>query len=48
MRALVILVVLLLGGCAHAPAPIAEPPPIAGEIRDLRSGQVITPQQLLE
>ncbi|MHC8317776.1 ChaN family lipoprotein [Pseudomonas sp. LB3P31] len=48
MRALMILVVLLLGGCAHAPPPVAEPPPIAGEIRDLRSGQVLTAQQLLE
>ena len=43
MRGMWLLAVLLLAGCQH----VAAPPPIGGEIRDLRSGQVLTAQQLL-
>jgi uncharacterized iron-regulated protein len=43
MRVLWLLAVVLLAGCQHA----VPPPPVSGEIRDLRSGQVLTPQQLL-
>lgn len=42
MRRMWLLAVLWLAGCQHVPAP-----PIDGEIRDLHSGQVLTPQQLL-
>lgn len=38
------LAVLFLGACQH----VSVPPPITGEIRDLRSGQTLTPQQLVE
>jgi uncharacterized iron-regulated protein len=37
-----LLIVLLLTGCQHVAAP-----PVSGEIRDLRSGQVLTAQELL-
>ena len=50
MRAVLILVVLLLGACTHVSAPPPAPPPpppVAGEIRDLRTGQVLTAEQLL-
>ena len=50
MRAVLILVVLLLGACTHVVAPPPAPPPpapVAGEIRDLRTGQVLTADQLL-
>ncbi|MGE1092206.1 ChaN family lipoprotein [Pseudomonas zeae] len=43
MRGLWLLAVMLLAGCQH----VAAPPPINGEIRDLRNGQVLTAQQLL-
>ncbi|WP_242207050.1 MULTISPECIES: ChaN family lipoprotein [unclassified Pseudomonas] len=43
MRGLWLLAVVWLAGCQHGIAP----PPINGEIRDLRSGQVLTAQQLL-
>lgn len=43
MRGLWLLAVMLLAGCQH----VAAPPPISGEIRDLRNGQVLTAQQLL-
>jgi uncharacterized iron-regulated protein len=38
-----LMAVLVLAGCQHAVAPA----PFNGEIRDLRSGQVLTAQQLL-
>ncbi|PYC17409.1 iron(III) ABC transporter [Pseudomonas jessenii] len=44
MRGLWLLAVALLAGCQHALAP----PPINGEIRDLRSGEVLTAQQLVK
>ncbi|MEX5668038.1 ChaN family lipoprotein [Pseudomonas neuropathica] len=44
MRVLWLLAVVLLAGCQHA----VPPPPVSGEIRDLRSGQVLTAQQLLK
>lgn len=43
MRGLWLLAVMWLAGCQHMVAP----PPINGEIRDLRNGQVLTAQQLL-
>lgn len=43
MRGMWLMAVLVLAGCQHAVAP----PPVSGEIRDLRSGQVLTAQQLL-
>ncbi|WP_237886740.1 ChaN family lipoprotein [Pseudomonas sp. PGPR40] len=43
MRVMVILAVLLLSACQHVPVP----PPVSGEIRDLRSGQTLTAQELL-
>ncbi|MGF6313736.1 ChaN family lipoprotein [Pseudomonas frederiksbergensis] len=44
MRVMVILAVLLLSACQHVPV---VPPPVSGEIRDLRSGQTLTAQELL-
>jgi len=43
MRAIWLLAVLWLAGCQH----VAVAPPPAGEILDLRNGQVLTAQQLL-
>jgi len=43
MRGLLILAVGLLSACQH----VSAPPPVAGEIRDLRSGQALTPQELV-
>ncbi|MFS2072509.1 ChaN family lipoprotein [Pseudomonas sp. CT11-2] len=42
-RVIVFLAALLLSACQH----VAVPPPVSGEIRDLRSGQVLTAQELL-
>ncbi|WP_065261601.1 ChaN family lipoprotein [Pseudomonas bananamidigenes] len=42
MRAMVLIAVLLLGACQHV-----TPPPLSGEIVDLRSGAAMTPQELL-
>ncbi|MCU0122017.1 ChaN family lipoprotein [Pseudomonas sp. B2M1-30] len=42
MRGILLLAVLWLGGCQHVAAP-----PVAGEIRDLRSGEILTAEQLL-
>ncbi|HWH85443.1 MAG TPA: ChaN family lipoprotein [Pseudomonas sp.] len=42
MRGLWLLALVLLAGCQHLAAP-----PVSGEIRDLRSGEVLTAQQLL-
>jgi len=44
MRGLWLLAVVLLVGCQH----VVAPPPVNGEIRDLRSGQELTAQQLLK
>lgn len=44
MRVMVILAVLLLSACQHVPV---VSPPVSGEIRDLRSGQTLTAQELL-
>lgn len=44
MRVMVILAVLLLSACQHVPV---VPPPVSGEIQDLRSGQTLTAQELL-
>ena len=43
MRGLWLLLILLLAGCQH----VAAPAPVSGEIRDLRSGEVLTAAQLL-
>ena len=43
MRGLWLLAVVWLAGCQH----VIAPPPINGEIRDLRSGEVLTAQQLV-
>ncbi|WP_277759315.1 ChaN family lipoprotein [Pseudomonas sp. A34-9] len=43
MRGLWLLAVLWLAGCQHGVAP----PPINGEIRDLRSAEVLTAQELV-
>ncbi|MDQ3203161.1 MAG: ChaN family lipoprotein [Pseudomonadota bacterium] len=41
MRLILIAALLLLSACQHAP------PPVAGEIRDLRNGQAMTPHELI-
>jgi uncharacterized iron-regulated protein len=43
MRVLLMLGLLLLSACTH----VSAPPPVVGEIRDLHSGQVLTPQELV-
>ncbi|MDR9753141.1 ChaN family lipoprotein [Pseudomonas sp. SZMC_28357] len=44
MHRIFLLAVLLLGGCQHVTAP----PPISEHILDLRTGQALTEQQLVE
>ncbi|MEX3773875.1 ChaN family lipoprotein [Pseudomonas sp. MYb118] len=44
MRLMVILAVLMLSACQHVTAPA---PPVVGQIVDLRSGQVLTAQELI-
>jgi len=44
MRGISLLAVLLLSACQH----VAVPPSVNGKIRDLRNGQVLTAQELLE
>ena len=44
MRGMWLLAVVLLAGCQHA----VVPPPVSGEIRDLRNGEVLTAQQLVK
>jgi uncharacterized iron-regulated protein len=44
MRGILLLAVLLLSACQH----VVVPPPVNGEIRDLRNGQTLTAQELLE
>jgi uncharacterized iron-regulated protein len=43
MRGILLLAALLLSACQH----VAAPPPITGDIRDLRSGQSLTAQELV-
>lgn len=43
MRGMWLLALVWLAGCQH----VVAPPPVAGDIRDLRSGQVLTAEQLL-
>ncbi|MHC8368578.1 ChaN family lipoprotein [Pseudomonas sp. ZT5P21] len=43
MRVMMILAVLMLSACQH----VSAPPPVVGEIRDLRSGQALTAQELV-
>ena len=43
MRVIVLLALLVLGGCQH----VSSPPPVTGEIRDLRSGQTLTAGELV-
>lgn len=43
MRGILMLALFLLSACQH----VLMPPPVAGEIRDLRSGQDITAQELI-
>ena len=43
MRGMVIVAVLMLSACQH----VSVPPPVVGEIRDLRSGQTLTAQELV-
>ena len=42
-RVMVFLAVLFLSACQH----VSVPPPVSGEIRDLRNGQTLTAQELL-
>lgn len=42
-RVMVFLAALLLSACQH----VSVPPPVSGEIRDLRNGQTLTAQELL-
>lgn len=44
MRRMWLLAVVWLTGCQH----VVAPPPVDGEIRDLRSGQVLTAQALIQ
>ena len=44
MRGLWLLLIMSLAGCQH----VAAPAPVNGEIRDLRSGEVLTAAQLLK
>ncbi|CAI8809439.1 Iron(III) ABC transporter [Pseudomonas sp. IT-P253] len=43
MRGILMLVLLLLSACQH----LSAPPPVAGQILDLRSGQALTAQELV-
>ena len=43
MRGILMLALLMLSACQH----VSTPPPVVGEIRDLRSGQTLTAQELL-
>ena len=44
MRGILMLALLLLSACQH----VSTPPPVVGEIRDLRSGQTLTAEELVE
>ncbi|MHC8399147.1 ChaN family lipoprotein [Pseudomonas sp. MDT1-17] len=43
MRGFLMLALLMLSACQH----VSTPPPVVGEIRDLRSGQALTAQELV-
>ncbi|MGV8890669.1 MAG: ChaN family lipoprotein [Pseudomonas sp.] len=43
MRGFLMLALLMLSACQH----VSTPPPVVGEIRDLRSGQKLTAQELV-
>ncbi|MHC8297870.1 ChaN family lipoprotein [Pseudomonas sp. ZS1P83] len=43
MRGVLMLALLMLSACQH----VSTPPPVVGEIRDLRSGQTLTAQELV-
>lgn len=43
MRVMMILAVLMLSACQH----VSTPPPVVGEIRDLRTGQALTAEELV-
>ncbi|UWF48505.1 ChaN family lipoprotein [Pseudomonas sp. N3-W] len=47
MRWMMLLAALVLSACQHVATPTPTPPPIKGEIVDLRSGQLLTAQQLV-
>ena len=42
MRVIMVVAALMLGACQHV-----SPPPVLGEIRDLRNGQTLSPQALV-
>ncbi|KAA0986853.1 ChaN family lipoprotein [Pseudomonas sp. ANT_J28] len=44
MRGILMLALLLLSACQH----VSTPPPVVGEIRDLRSGQTLTAEELVK
>jgi uncharacterized iron-regulated protein len=44
MRGILMLALLLLSACQH----VSTAPPVVGEIRDLRSGQTLTAEELIE
>lgn len=44
MRGILMLALLMLSACQH----VSTPPPVVGEIRDLRSGQTLTGEELVE
>ncbi|MBK5354149.1 ChaN family lipoprotein [Pseudomonas sp. TH41] len=44
MRGILMLVLLLLSACQH----LSAPPPVLGQILDLRSGQTLTAQELVD
>jgi uncharacterized iron-regulated protein len=44
MRGILMLVLLLLSACQH----LSAPPPVVGQILDLRSGQTLTAQELVD
>lgn len=43
MRGILMLALLMLSACQH----VSTPPPVVGEIRDLRSGQALTAEELV-
>lgn len=43
MRGILMLALLMLSACQH----VSTPPPVVGEIRDLRSGQTLTAEELV-